>query len=394
MKSELWRSAWKNLCRRRARTCLTAGSITVGVVLVTVVASISRAGTQAVSAELDDLGMSGLSVSVRETADETLGVDCLQAIRAVDGVQTAVPLSIRQANATLRTEQKQVLACGVDGGSVQAISIHLTHGRLLSRGDVVSAAQVCVVEESFAREAYARDNIVGKTLWLSVGGGEYAFEIVGVAEAGSSLLQNLTSYIPGIVLLPYTTLQQLSGREGFDQIAVRAEGSSDMDALGVRITGALERLTGSNDAFKTENLATQKSRLNSLMDIVVLILTVISGISLLVSGLGIMTIMLVSVNERVREIGIKKAIGAPRRRIWMEFLAEAVVLSLLGSAVGILLGVTLSWAGLSLCGAAFSLPVGGLLLLVLFCVAVGAAFGVYPAVKASRLRPVDALRRE
>lgn len=391
---ELWRAAWRSLCRQRVRTCLTAGSIAVGVILVTVVSSIGRAGTQAVAAELDDLGMSGLSVSAAAGTEVLLDEDSLRLIRGTEGVESAVPLTILRAEAKLRETEQEVVACGIDGGSVQAISVNLRYGRLLTRGDIRSGAAVCVVEETFAEKAYARGNIVGKTLWLRLNGAETAFEIVGVAEAGSSLLQNLTAYIPGVVLIPYTTQQQISGSGGFDQIAVRAAEHTDTEQLAQRIMRTLDRETGTRGQFETENLAMQKSRLNSLMHIVTLILTVISGISLLVSGLGIMTIMLVSVHERVREIGIKKAIGAPRSRILAEFLAESAVLSLLGSVAGLAVGLGVSWAGLSAFHVPFAPEGGRMLLLVLFCIAIGALFGVYPALQAARMRPVDALRQE
>ena len=161
-----------------------------------------------------------------------------------------------------------------------------------------------------------------------------------------------------------------------------------------RITDILEHTTGRKNFFRTDNLAMQKDRLSNLLDIVTLVLTFISGISLLVSGLGIMTIMLVSVNERTREIGIKKAIGASRKRILFEFLAEAVIISLLGSLSGVLLGATVAWAGVSLFGFSVPLPLSSFGWLIVFAVAIGAVFGVYPAVKASKLRPVEALRAE
>ena len=179
-----------------------------------------------------------------------------------------------------------------------------------------------------------------------------------------------------------------------DNLAVRAAEHTDTEQLAQRIMRTLDRETGTRGQFETENLAMQKSRLNSLMHIVTLILTVISGISLLVSGLGIMTIMLVSVHERVREIGIKKAIGAPRSRILAEFLAESAVLSLLGSVAGLAVGLGVSWAGLSAFHMPFAPEGGRMLLLVLFCIAIGALFGVYPALQAARMRPVDALRQE
>lgn len=192
-----------------------------------------------------------------------------------------------------------------------------------------------------------------------------------------------------MVYIPYTTMQNLTGRETFDQIAVRVRDGSDVEHAQTSIVSALERSGGLEGLYRTDNLAVQKERLSGLMDIVTLVLTAISGISLLVSGLSIMTIMLVSVNERTREIGIKKAIGASSGRILWEFLAEAVIISLLGSLAGILLGGGLCWLGMTLVGVRMTLSLTGLLGLIGFSVALGALFGVYPAVKAAKMRPVS-----
>ena len=196
-----------------------------------------------------------------------------------------------------------------------------------------------------------------------------------------------------MVYIPYTTLQDLTGRDNLNQIAVRVSEQENVELAETRIVQALERSSGQS-GYRTDNLAVQKERLGSLMDIVTLILTAISGISLLVSGLGIMTIMLVSVTERTREIGIKKAIGASRSRILMEFLAEAMIISFLGGAFGILLGYAAVTAGMALMGVAPVIDGSTIAFLMLFSMATGVLFGVYPALKASRLRPVDALRME
>ena len=166
-----------------------------------------------------------------------------------------------------------------------------------------------------------------------------------------------------------------------------------MERVESNILHTLEGSSGT-DGYRTDNLAAQRDQLTGLMDIVTVVLTVISGISLVVSGLGIMTIMLVSVNERTREIGTKKAIGATKKRILMEFLTEAVVISLGGSVCGILLGSAVSAAGLFFLGAPIPFDWQGMLLLIAFSVFTGAVFGVYPAMKAAKLKPVDALRME
>lgn len=305
-----------------------------------------------------------------------------------------MPLIVQFAGSLLKDTQSDTLICGIDAGAVQAISLTLKYGRMISRGDVRAVDYVCVVDETLAKQAYGRENITGKTINLQVFGVEYEFEIIGVAKAGSSLLQNLGEIIPGMVYVPYSTLQTLTGRTNFDQIAVRVSSSADIVETESQIIRRLERLTGYKDYFRADNLSLQRDRLGGLLDIVSLVLTVISGISLVVSGLGIMTIMLVSVNERMREIGIKKSIGATSKRIMLEFLTEAVVISLIGSIAGLLIGGTISFIGISIFGITVPIRLSDIALLIGFSLLIGAVFGVYPALKASGLRPVDALRME
>ena len=380
-------SALKSLSRKWLRTLLTVSGITVGVIMVVIVSLISNAGKAAVNSELDNMGMNGLSVSTG-SAVGGLTQDDLQTIRRIGQVEEAMPLMIEFSSSLLCNVSNSAMICGIDSGTTQVISLKLEYGRAISPGDVEGALPVCMLDETVAREAYQRANVTGKTIVLQIGGVEQEFEIIGVTATGSSLLQNVTEFIPGMVYIPYTTMQNLTGRETFDQIAVRVRDGSDVEHAQPPIVSALEGL------YRTDNLAVQKERLSGLMDIVTLVLTAISGISLLVSGLSIMTIMLVSVNERTREIGIKKAIGASSGRILWEFLAEAVIISLLGSLAGILLGGGLCWLGMTLVGVRMTLSLTGLLGLIGFSVALGALFGVYPAVKAAKMRPVEALRRD
>lgn len=393
---DILQCALKSLSRKWLRTLLTVSGITVGVTLVVIVSIISSTGKRAVNAELDSMGMSGLSVSAGENnAAPGLSFENLEVIRGLKGIQSAMPLMIEYSTSTLRGDSSSsTLICGIDAGAQQVISLRLKYGRLLSPGDVKGCLPVCMVDETVARAAYQRENITGKTVTLQINGIAEEFEIVGVTEAGSSLLQNVVEFIPGMVYVPYTTLQTLTGRDTFDQIAVRVGAGADAAGAEKRIVTALERESGQTGLYRTDNLAVQKERLSGLMDIVTLVLTAISGISLLVSGLGIMTIMLVSVNERTREIGIKKAIGATRSRILGEFLAEAVIISLLGSLAGIVIGGGACLIAMRLLGMPMAVGLGGLLALIGFAVAIGGIFGVYPAVKAARLRPVDALRIE
>ncbi|MGI6263954.1 MAG: ABC transporter permease [Acutalibacteraceae bacterium] len=392
---DIARQALRTLRRKRARAALTVGGIVVGVAMVAMVALIARAGEGVMDRELDSLGLNGLSVSARGTASDTrLREEHLQALRQLSEVKSAMPLLIVWAPVTLRQVTDNAVLCGVDAGAGQVISLSRLYGRLIAPADVQTAAPVCVVDAALAKAAFHRENVVGQTLSLSLGGVERTFTVVGVSEAGSGLLQNVTGYAPGMVYLPYTVLQQTSGRDYFDQIAVRTADGASSAATGRRIVRLMEQISGYEGIYRADDLSAQKEQIGRLAGIVTLVLTLISGISLLVSGLGIMTAMLSSVNERTREIGIKKALGATRRRIGLEFLAEAMLLSLLGGGIGLLAGGGIALAGLAIAGVWAAPSLGGAAFLMGFCLLTGGAFGAYPAVKASGLPPVDALRAE
>ena len=330
------------------------------------------------------MGVSGLSV-IALNPSVLISEEALLEIRRMPQVKTAMPLMVQVTQVSTARGNTESVLCGIDAGAGQVISVNVRYGRMISDGDVAAAAPVCVLDETMAKAACGRTNAVGKTVTVQVGDLTHDLKVVGVTETGSSLLQNMTSLIPGMVYLPYTTEQAMTGRMDFDQIAIRTTDSNVTELTRRRVETLLERLYDGS-YFRTDNLAVQKDRLGRIVDIVTGILTVLGAVSLLVSGFGIVTVMLSSVKERTREIGIKKAIGAPQRRILAEFLTEAVLLSLIGAAVGLLPSVAVA---IVLRAEVSPLVLLGLLL---FSVAVGAVFGVYPAYQAAKMPAVDALR--
>lgn len=380
------------------RSALTIAGIAIGVASVILISSISECGTAAVNNEMDSLGLGGLTISVNTngSSGHYLTENELDTVRETQHVKQAIPLVIQNTKVgNTGLSQLDALVWGIDSKANQVISLQVLYGRMISSMDVSSNSNVCMVDQTFAQNVYHRDNIVGKKVSILCGGVEEEFEVIGVIKTGSGLLQNfIGDYIPNFLYIPYTTLQSATGKQSFDQIAVKVEEDYDVDEAGNAIVSTLSRSTGVIDGFTANNLAKQKDGLKSILNTVTVILSAVGAISLLVASLSIMTVMMVSVNERTREIGIKKSIGARRSTILFEFLLEAVLISLVGCFAGVLVGIAISFIGASYVNMTLQLRGDIMLLAVGFSLLSGVIFGVYPAAKASRLRPVDALRLE
>ena len=390
------RMSFKNLGRKKSRSALTVLGIAIGVASVVLIASIGDIGKYTINQELDSLGVGGVMISGnKKVAGAQLREEQLAAIRQSGPVDSAIPIVVDYTKSYMRELMMDTVVWGIDYGANQVISLEALYGRLITKNDVSSAKRICVVDQNVANAFYKRDNIVGKTITLQFASGYEEFEIVGVAASGGSLMQGLIGgLIPSFIYIPYTTMQEFSRTDSFDQIAVRIREGVDGNVAGAQLVSLLNRMSGINSGFKAENMLSQKQKLNGVLDIITLVLSVIAGISLIVAGLSIMTVMLVSVTERTREIGIKKSIGANRRNILQEFLIEAFTISVLGSLAGTDAGVSLIVIGCLPFHIPIRLNVELICFCILFSVCTGVVFGVYPAMVASKLRPVDALRCE
>lgn len=393
---DILKSAFMNLGRKRIRTALTILGISIGVTSVIIIGNISQCGTTALTDELDSLGLSGLSISVSHNVKNvSLTDNDLNIVKRTDQVEQVTPVMMQPTNVQVRAIHSNALIWGIDSKANQIISIKVLYGRSINNWDTKANANVCLVDENFSKTAYSRSNIVGKNISIMFAGVLEDFKVVGVVKTGSGLLQNLIGdYIPTFVYVPYTTMQKAIGRKTFDQIAVKVKTGSNMDKVGKSIVTDLNRNSGVSEGFASNNLAKQKDGLTNMLDIVTLILSAVGAISLFVASLSIMIVMLVSVNERTREIGIKKSIGAKRSAILFEFLFEAIFITILGCIVGIVFGYLISYVGASYFGITLNIRFDIMLLTVGFSLLTGIIFGVYPAAKASNLKPVDALRLE
>lgn len=373
---------------------LTVIGIAVGVMSVVTVASIGEIGKTSINAELTGMGMDNLVVSSQTGSAKKLTENELDKIKQLDAVGNAMPLMSIMTSGRLRGNYDTYMVWGVNEDADNVIDLEVLHGRLLNRGDIAQKSNVCVIDEAIALENYKRTNIVGKTISLSIGGNTVEFEIAGVVKNGVNTLQNmLGGFIPDFVYIPYSVMQEYSGRNSFDQITVKLEDTAQSVSAAAEVKKMLSSESAESD-YSVDNLLSQKEKMNNILSIATAALSAVAGISLIVSGISIMTVMLVSVSERTREIGIKKSIGASRGVIISEFLFESVLITFIGGLIGITAGVIISALIGAAAGGGLTVNFGLCGTVMLISLAVGGIFGVYPAVKAADLKPVDALRYE
>lgn len=390
------KNAFYDILRKKGRSFLTIMGIAIGVMSVIIISTIGEVGQGMINRELSSMGIGGLLVNTSSTPTQTvMGQKELNTVKEQEQVVTAAPLMTNYSEIRMKKQDSRCLVWGVDQDTSRIISLELLYGRNVTAADVTGLANVCLVEENYALQQYHRSNIVGKTLEISFDGHYETFTIIGVVKSGGNLLQGLMGeVVPCFAYIPYSTMQQFSLQKGFQQIIMKVKKETNVDTLQIGLLAELKASLGVEDGIKIENLNHQMDSLNQILNIVTGILTVIAGISLIVAGLSIMTVMLVSVSERTKEIGIKKSIGASRGIILLEFLTESFLITLFGTVIGLLLGLIISVVSCSLFGLSVIINWNLLLFCVLFSIETGVLFGVYPAWQASRLKPVEALRYE
>ncbi len=387
-------SVLKGFKRRKSNLLFPVISVAVGVMLVVLVSSIGAVGKNAVLSEMSGLGLGGIMVSSKEGIS-LLTTNELETVRECSCVSAATPIVYGYSQIECVNKSEKCLLWGSDDATDEIMNLPIVYGREITKGDVASQNKVCLVDTSFAKQNYGRENIVGKQISLNISENTEVFTVIGVIDGENSLIKSVVSeYIPCFVYVPYSIFESVGGEYFFSNIAVNVKDTVDFSSAEAQIKVSLAESGAIDDGYKVKNMFSHTQTIEKIFNIVTIILSGIAAISLVVSGMSVMTVMLYSVGERRHEIGIKKAIGASFSDIMFEFLFESVIITLLGCALGILTGLLASFIGCAALNLPLTFDAGMIGICAVVTALFGLVFGIYPAQSAARLDPVDALRQK
>ena len=388
-----FKMALRSISSNKMRACLTMLGIIIGVMALVVLVSLVGGATSSVTDAVSGLGTSMLTVSISDDKGLPLDLDTVNGYMDEPGIGLVAPYTSTSVTAGGDEASGDVTVYGTTPAFYEIQGMQLAMGRFLKTSDVENHTYVCVINETAATELIGYVDCVDQAITLN----GVAYTIVGVLSDNEDSLTSMMSSGSLAVYLPYTSLLRLSDSLTGEvtEFYVSAPADGTMETVEAAMTELLmERFEDDDEAFSVSSQSILEDTMSSITSILTILLGGIAAISLVVGGIGIMNIMLVTVTERTREIGIRKAIGASRGTILSQFLMEAVVLCMLGCG----LGIFLSWAILqtvttvvSSLNMTFTLDGGVVLIAVVFCFVIGVVFGLYPANKAAKMKPIDAL---
>ncbi|GIQ69586.1 ABC transporter permease [Xylanibacillus composti] len=381
--------AFSSILANKLRTFLTMLGIIIGVTAVIALVSIGQGTTKAVTDQVQELGTDMLTVNILGRGSTTsLTYEEAMQLSETDGIASAAPASTQNSTVKYASADDQFSVIGTNAAYADIRAYELAQGRFLSDVDLDYHLKVAVLGSGVAKALFSDMNPVGE--WISINGSR--FKVVGLLqEKGSSMGGSNDE----MVLIPLSTAERVFRTAGVRTIYVKVEEPGKMEQTVPRLEAKLTELfRGNANAYTIFNQQELLETFSAISNTMAMALGGIAGISLLVGGIGIMNIMLVSVTERTREIGIRKAIGAKKKDILFQFLIESVVLSGMGGLIGVGLGAGISRGASALLQMDVVCSVPVMAFAFGFSVMLGILFGLFPANKAASLKPIEALRYE
>jgi len=378
--------ALQSILSNKMRTFLTMLGIIIGVFSVIVLISLGQGATASVVDSISSMGSNVISVSISDDKKSFEYKDIVD-IEQLEGVSKVTPVFNAMSTVKYDLETKIMSVTGGNENYLNINNYEIQSGRAISPVDIDYRNKVAVIGLTTAQELFGQDNPLNKE--ISVDGEKYT--VVGILKDKVSSIMGDSNEI---VFVPVTTLMRQFGSSVTNSLTVQAQSSEVSELAAQNVKEYMYKYFGSEDSYSVFSQDQLLDVMNESTAMLTAMLGGIAGISLLVGGIGIMNIMLVTVTERTKEIGIRKAIGAGNANIMIQFLIESSVLSGIGGLIGAVLGITASSVISKMMGISYVMNIPVIIGTFAFSLVVGVFFGLYPANKASKLKPVDALRFE
>lgn len=397
------------------RSFLTMLGIIIGVGSVIAIVTVGNSGKAYLIEKINSAGGQSLNITVKHSDDSPYNITGLtdadiESLKTIDLIEYISPImsDMGGLQTTIVNDGFGNITAATEDYA-QMMGLPMVAGRFFSKEECDAQTKVCVVTDKTAQRFFNKTNAVGETLDLTYDDKLVTLKVIGVVQSEDnslmgdedSMQQMMDSYgmdfklsKMGFVYIPTSVLMSLRGQTEYQSLSVVTYDVTDLDRAGelaVGILNARHNIT-EGEVFEATNMATLVNLLDTVINIFTVFISAVGAISLVVGGIGVMNIMLVSVTERTREIGIRKALGARTRVILYQFLTESIIICLIGGLIGMCLGFGLS-AGISAyMGAPVQFTASTILIAVGFSTAVGIFFGIYPARKAAKMPPIEALR--
>ena len=385
----------QNIIANKMRTFLTTLGIIIGVGAVIALITSVSAVTDYIMEQFSSLGAGTITISAPGTALKYgLSENDLSEIEEMDNVKGIAP-SVTVTAKVVRNDyvSDDVTITGKNEDYFQKNNEMVTYGRSFTPQDMDGTVTVCLIDDELAKTFFLGEDPLGKT--IRVGGITYT--VVGLCNPDDTMTDMMVGITDsdGTIYIPYKNAMNMNGTNRVNSLDVYVDDTDKTDELVDRLEAYLDNVFNDADnAYSIINMESLVEMMDDMSDIMTKLLAGIASISLLVGGIGIMNMMFVSVTERTKEIGLRKALGAEPGIIQLQFLIESIILSLLGGIIGILFGELLSYIALNAIDTEFRVNMSAVALGFFFSLGVGIIFGWAPARKASKLNPIDALRSE